>query len=69
MPFGLTNAPAIFRREISQILKPVLGIELCIDSEIHIDKEEGRVVVAYMDNIIIATKGSLKITDAKKPKG
>jgi hypothetical protein len=60
MPFGLTNALETFQREINRILSPVLGIELVINHTTHIDKDEGMVVVAYMDNIIIATKGSVE---------
>jgi hypothetical protein len=60
MPFGLTNAPATFQREINRILGPVLGIELVIKTDKHIDEDEGMVVVAYIDDIIIATKGSLE---------
>jgi len=59
-PFGLTNAPATFQREINRILRPVLGIELVIKTDIHIDEDEGMVVVAYIDDIIIATKGSVE---------
>jgi hypothetical protein len=37
-----------------------LGIELVIKTDVHIHKEEGMVVVAYLDDILIATSGSLK---------
>jgi hypothetical protein len=60
MPFGLCNAPATFQREINRILRPLLGIELVIKTDLHIDKDEGMVVVAYIDDILIATKGSLE---------
>jgi hypothetical protein len=56
MPFGLTNALATFQREINRILRPVLGSELVINHTIHIDEDDGMVVVAYLDHIIIATK-------------
>jgi len=58
MPFGLCNAPTTFQREINRILRPLLGIELVINTETHIDEDEGMVVVAYIDDILIATKGS-----------
>jgi len=60
MLFGLCNAPATFQREINRILRPVLGIELVIKTDVHIDDDEGMVVVAYIDDILIATKGSLE---------
>lgn len=60
MPFGLTNALATFQREINRILRPVSGIELGINTKIHINDDEGMVVVAYIDDIIIATKGSVE---------
>jgi hypothetical protein len=60
MPFRLTNAPAPFQREINRIQPPLLGIELVIKKDIHIDEDNGGVVVAYSDDIIIATKGSLE---------
>jgi hypothetical protein len=59
MPFGLTKAPATFQREVNRILRSVLGIELVINTKVHIDEDEGMVVVAYIDDISIATKGSL----------
>jgi len=59
MPFGLCNVPATFQREINRILRPLLGIELVLNTETHIDEDDGMVVVAYIDDILIATKGSL----------
>jgi len=60
MPFGLTNAPATFQREINRILRPLLGMELVINTREEIDKDGGMVVVAYIDDVLIATKGSLQ---------
>jgi hypothetical protein len=58
MPFGLCIAPATFQREINRILRSLLGIELVIKTDFHIDDDQGMVVVAYIDDISIATKGS-----------
>jgi len=60
MPFGLTNAPATFQREINRILRPLLRMELVINTREEIDKDGGMVVVAYIDDVLIATKGSLQ---------
>jgi len=60
MPFGLSNAPATCQREINRILRPLLGMELVIKTDVHIDKDDGMVVVAYIDDTLIATKGSLE---------
>jgi len=60
MPFGLTHAPASFQREINRILRPLLGMELVMDTKLAIDEDGGMVVVAYIDDIPIATKGSFE---------
>jgi hypothetical protein len=56
MPFALCNAPGTFQRPINWILWPLLGIELVKETIVHADKEEGIVVVAYINGILIATK-------------
>lgn len=38
----------------------MLGIELVINTDIQIDQDEDMVIVAYIDDIIIATKGSVE---------
>ena len=60
MPFGLCNAPATFQTEINRILRPLLGLELVIKIDIHVDEDQGMVVVAYIDDILIATKEFLE---------
>jgi len=60
MPFELCNAPATFQREINRNFRPLLGLELVIKTDVHIDQDEGMVVAAYIDDILIATKGSLE---------
>jgi hypothetical protein len=60
MPFGLCTAPAKFQREINTILGQLLGFELVITTDAHIDEDEGMVVVAYIDDIQIATKDFLQ---------
>jgi len=59
-PFGLCNAPATFQREINRILRPLLGLELVIKTDVHIEKDDGMVVVAYINDILIATRVSLE---------
>jgi len=58
LPFGLTNAPATCQREINRILQPLLGVKLRIDTKVAIDDDVGMIVVAYIDDIFNATKGS-----------
>jgi hypothetical protein len=60
MPFPLCNAPATIQREINRILQPLLGLEFVIKADVQGDQDEGMVVVAYINNILIATKGSLE---------
>jgi hypothetical protein len=47
MPFGLTNAPASFQRWMNGILQPFLG-------------RDDNVTVCYIDDVMIATKGTKK---------
>jgi hypothetical protein len=60
MPCASCNAPAAFQREIDRILRPLLGLELVIKTNIHVDDDKGLVVVAYIHDILIAIKGSLE---------
>jgi hypothetical protein len=60
IPFGLTNAPGTFESEINRVLGPLLGMELGINTEIHREEEEGMIVVAYIDDIIIMTEESMQ---------
>jgi len=60
MLFRLCNVQATFQREINRILRPLIGLKLVIKTDIHIDEDEGMVVVAYIDEILIASKESLK---------
>jgi hypothetical protein len=59
MPIGLTNARATLQREMNQILRPLLGMEFVLNSKVAINDNGGMVVVVYIDDILIATKGSL----------
>lgn len=69
MPFGLCNAPATFLREINRILRLLPGIELVINTETSSDEHDGMVVLAYVDDILIATKGSLEQHHKQVSKG
>jgi hypothetical protein len=60
MLFGLTNAPPTFQREMNRILRPLLRMQLVFDSKVAIIEDGGMVVVVYIDDILIATKGSLE---------
>lgn len=60
MPCGLCNAPTTFKREIQRILRPLQGIELFIKTDIRIDQDNGIFVVAYINDILRATKRSLE---------
>ena len=60
MPFGLCNAPATFQRDINKVPRPLLGLELVIETDVHVDNDDGMVVVAYIHDILIATEGSLE---------
>jgi hypothetical protein len=60
MPLGLTNSPGTFQREINCILRPLLGMELVIDTKVVIDDDGGMVVVAYIDDILMTPKGSIE---------
>jgi len=60
MPFGLTSAPSPFQRELNMTLRPLLRIELVIKNKIDINEDRVLVVVAYSDDILITTKGSIK---------
>jgi len=59
MPFGLTNEPSTFQQEISRIHRLLLGMELAINTKQDIDTDGGMVLVAYINDILIATKGSI----------
>jgi hypothetical protein len=58
--FMLTNTPATSQQEINQILGQLLGIELVINTNIHIGKDDELVVVTYIDDIIIVSKRSVE---------
>ena len=60
MLFRLTNAPGTFPSQINRILRPLLGIKLVINTKQHIHKDNALVVVAYINDILIAMKGSIK---------
>jgi hypothetical protein len=58
MSLGLHDAPASFQREINRILRPLLGLELVIRPYIQVDEDEGIVIAAYINDVLIPTKGS-----------
>jgi len=58
MGIALCNPPVTFQREINGILGALLGSELVIRTSVHIDQDEGMVFVVYINDILIATKGS-----------
>jgi hypothetical protein len=60
MSFGLTNAPVTFKREINRILRPLIPMELCMDTMVALNGDRGMVVVASIDDSVIATIASLK---------
>jgi len=60
MPFQLTNAPLTVHRNINWILIQILAIELVINTDIHIDHNNGSVVVAGIDDIVMDSKGSIE---------
>lgn len=60
MPFQLTNALATVQHKINRILLSLLGISLEINTEQAIDKDDCMVVVACIDDILIATKESIE---------
>jgi hypothetical protein len=53
MPFELVNAPDIFQSEINRILRPLLGLQLVIKTDVHVDNNEGIVVLACIHDILI----------------
>lgn len=60
LPFALTNVPASLQSKIQFILQPLLGIELLINLMETLDEDNGMVVVAYINDILIATKASIQ---------
>jgi hypothetical protein len=59
-PFGFCNAPTTFQREINRILRPLLGREWVIKSDVPINMPNGIVVVASIHDTLIPTKGTLE---------
>jgi len=60
IPLRLTNALATFERQFHRIFAPQFRIELVIDTKLHIDEAQGMAVVAFIGDILIATKRSLE---------
>jgi len=60
MPFGFTNASATFQRQINHIVQYLLGMEQGIKSTVTANGDGGMVVMAYLDDILIAMNGSME---------
>jgi hypothetical protein len=60
MPSELKNAPATIRRELNHILLPLPGIKWEINTKQELDMDDDMVMVAYIDDIVIATKGTIE---------
>jgi len=60
MPFCLNKAPATCQLEMNQISRPVLWVELVINPKVNIEDDGGIIVVAHIEDILIATRRSLE---------
>jgi hypothetical protein len=50
----------MFQWEINPIRRPPLGSKLVIKTDVHSDEDDGMIAVACINDILIATKGSLE---------